>query len=223
MRIFKYILMCVMATVLVASCDDDSEGFKYGDFNYDMVTYSGEYDSQSVFTFQSYDDSPLITLTASNLSNPEMKVGQRLLLNYIVDKDFGDNHKAITVNGYSKITTDTILILPQEVIDTLKRDKVKLRSVWRTGNYLNVRCDVQYTEKARRLFLASTGEPDESGLVQAYQIQDLMDAPTYYWFGTYFSYYIAPVWENVECKAFRFNIEDLTYPDVKYYDFLKEK
>jgi hypothetical protein len=49
-----------------------------------------------------------------------------------------------------------------------------------------------------------------------------MGAPTYYWLETYFSYYIAPVWEKNECKGLVYNVEDETYHDVKYYDFLKE-
>lgn len=222
MRLYKYILVCLVTTLVVSSCGDDNEGFEFGDFNYDLVTYSGENGSNSVFTFQSYNDSPLITLTAGNLSNPELKEGQRLLLNYIVDEDLGNNNQLVTVKGYSKITTDTILVLPQETIDTLKQDEVKMRSVWRTGNYLNVRCQVKYTEKPRRLFLATNGSIDDTGMVQTYQIQDLMGAQTYYWLETYFSYYIAPVWEDNECKGLRYNVEDVTYPDVKYYDFMKE-
>lgn len=221
MKRFRYILMCMLTAVVMVACGED-ELYEYGDFNYDLVTYSGEDGNRSVFTFQSYNDSPLITLTASNVSNPEMNVGQRLLLNYEVEDDLGNNSQLVTVKGMSKITTDTITVVTQAALDTLKRDDVKLKSVWRTGNYLNVRCQVQYTEKPRRLFLATTGEVGENGMISAYQIQDLMGAQTYYWIETYFSYYIAPVWDEDVCKGLIYNVNDLTYPDVKSYSFVKE-
>lgn len=220
MKGVKYILMCWLFMAVLSSCNDD-EPYSYGDFSYDMVTYAGENGGNSVFTFQSYNDSPLITLTAANLSRPGLKVGQRLLLNYIVNEDLGGNSKNVEVKGFLKVNTDTVTILPQETIDTLKCNEVKIKSVWRTGNYLNVRCLLEYTEKPRRLFLASTGLPDESGMIQSYQIQDLMGAQTFYWFETYLSYYIEPVWESGAGTGLRYNVVDLTYPDVKYYDFLK--
>lgn len=221
MKWFRYILMSIVAITIVA-CGDDGEGFDYGDFKYDMVTYSGEENENPIFTFQSYEDSPLIRLIASNIDKPELKVGQRLLLNYVEMSDMGHNTKLVTVNGMSKVNTDTIMIVKQATLDTLKRDAVKLKSVWRTGNYLNVRCLVQYTEKPRIMCLATTGNSDGNGMIEAYQIQDLMGAPTYYWFETYFSYYIAPVWEKNECKGLVYNVEDETYPDVKCYEFFKE-
>lgn len=219
--IFRYLIIGAFLLVMMTACGDN-DAVEYGDFNYNMVTYSGENDGRAVFTFQTYNDSPLITLYANNVDKPNMPVGQRLLLNYVVDEDLGNFMQRVTVNGYSKVNTDTIFVLKQEIIDTLKMESLKLRSIWRTGNYLNVRCQLEYTEKPRRMFLATTGEPDFDGLVSCYQIQDLMGATAYYWLETYFSYYIEPVWAAKGCKALRYNVNDLTYPDVKYYDFLKE-
>lgn len=217
----KHIIWSMLLLMTMTACGDD-DYVEYGDFSYDMVTYSGENEGRSVFTFQSYNDSPLITLYANNVGKPNMPVGQRLLLNYVVDEDLGNFSQRVTVNGYSKVNTDTVLVLKREIIDTLKMDNMKLKSVWRTGNYLNIRCQLEYTEKPRRMFIATTGETDEEGLVECYQIQDLMGAATYYWLETYFSYYIEPVWSVAESKGIRYNVNDLTYPDVKYYDFLKK-
>ncbi len=216
------ILAMIMLIATLVSCGDDEAGYVYGDFSYNMVTYAGESGENSVFTFQSYNDSPLITLVADNVSNPELNVGQRLLMNYIVEEGEGTEHQRVTVKGLSKVNTDTIRVVAAEALDTLKMDEMKLKSVWRTGNYLNIRCQLQYTEKARRMFLATTGETGADGMVKCYQIQDLMGATPYYWIETYFSYYIAPVWEQPDCTAIRYYLNDVTYPEVKYYDFLKE-
>lgn len=221
MNRLKYILIGVFTVLSMMACEDEKEVY-YGDFLYDMVTYSGEYDGYSVFTFQSYGDSPLITLYASNVSRPVMPVGQRLLLNYEVVQDMGNNTQVVQVNGLSKVNTDTVLVVKQDVIDTQKMEAVKLKSVWRTGNYLNVRMQLQYTEQPRLMCLATSGELDENSMVNCYQIQDLNGAETYYWLETYFSYYIEPVWSVANSNGIRYYANDLSYPDVKYYDFLKK-
>lgn len=221
MNRLKYILIGVFTVLSMMACEDEKEVY-YGDFLYDMVTYSGEYDGYSVFTFQSYGDSPLITLYASNVSRPIMPVGQRLLLNYEVVQDMGNNTQVVQVNGLSKVNTDTVLVVKQDVIDTQKMEAVKLKSVWRTGNYLNVRMQLQYTEQPRLMCLATSGELDENSMVNCYQIQDLNGAETYYWLETYFSYYIEPVWSVANSNGIRYYANDLSYPDVKYYDFLKK-
>ena len=80
MKGLKYILVYLLVVIILPSCKEEEEPFNYGDFYYDMVTYVGDNSGKSVFTFQSYNDSPLITLTASNVSKPGMVKGQRLLL-----------------------------------------------------------------------------------------------------------------------------------------------
>lgn len=221
MKFVDKILLLALVAVAAVACGDD-EVYEYGDFSYNIVTYAGESGDNSVFTFQSYNDSPLITLVAGNLSNPEMNVGQRLLLNYIVDEGDGTQFQKVTIKGLAKVNTDTLRVVTAEALDTLKMDEIKLKSVWRTGDYLNIRCQLQYTEKPRRMFLATTGEVGAGGMVECYQIQDLLGATPYYWLETYFSYYIEPAWGNSDCTAIRYNLNDLTYPDVKYYDFVKE-
>ena len=220
MRRLVHILMCAVAVWSFSSCEKE-ESFNYGDFRYDMVTYAGENGKSSVFTFQSYEDSPLVTLTANNLTKSGLKVGQRLFLNYIVDEDVNETTKVVDVKGFSKVTTDSIVFVPQEVLDTLTRDKMKVVSAWRTGEYLNIRCRLEYTEKPRRLFLATNGEIDTEGVINAYQIQNLMGAKTYYWLETYLSYYIGTAWNNENCKVLRYNAPDWSYTEGRFFDFKK--
>lgn len=213
-------MMCMCMTSVLVSCDDD-EPYVYGDFFYDMVTYTGTEGNNAVFTYQSYNDSPLITLTASNIGEQSFPKGQRLMLNYVVDEDRGNNALLVTVKGMAKVNTDTITIVKSSTVDSLAKEPVKIESVWRTGNYLNVRLQVKYTEEARVMALVSDGSLDENGVINCYQIQDLLGATSYYWLETYFSYYIEPVLGKPECEGVRYYVNDLSYPDVKYYEFLK--
>lgn len=217
---FLHIVMFALVVLSFLSCDKD-EPFEYGYFRYDMVTYAGEKGKCSMFTFQSYEDSPLVTLTANNMSRPNMKVGQRLLLNYVVENDIDEASKTIEVKGISKVTTDTIVFVPQEVLDTLKRDEIKVMSVWRTGEYLNIRCQVEYTDKPRQLYLATNGAVDADGVLNTYQIQNLMGAKRFYWLETYLSYYIGPVWRLENVNGLRYNVTDLSYPEGRFFDFKK--
>lgn len=214
-----HIILCTCVSLIFSSCNDD-ESIIYGDFFYEMVTYSGTNGNNAIFTFQSYEDSPIITLTADNLGKQSFPTGQRLLLNYVINEDLGNNALNVTVNGMSKVNTDTLLFMTSSRIDTLAKDALKIESVWRTGNYLNLRVQLQYTEGARIMGLVSDGEINENGLISCYQIQDLKGQTPYYWFETYFSYYIDPGIENPNCQGFRYHVNDLSYPDVKYYDFL---
>lgn len=205
MRRFKYILMCLVTVVTFASCSDD-EPYRYGDFMYEMVTYMGSEDGRAVFTYQSYNDSPLFTLTASNMEAANANVGQRMLLNYVVDENLNNYKQIVTVKGMSKVNTDTIVVAKAHSHDTLNMSPLKIESVWRSGNYLNVRCQIQYTEEPRKMYLFTTGEVDADGVMNCYQIQDLMGAQTYYWVETYFSYYIKPAVNSEDCKVLRYNV-----------------
>ena len=204
----KYILMSVMAMGLLAACSEDDDAYSYGDFLYELVTYEGSEEGKAVFTYQSYNDSPLVTLTASNVKSVDAPKGQRMLLNYVIEQSLAANDQVVTVKGLAKVNTDTIAVVESSKLDTTKMDPVKVASVWRTGNYLNVRCKVLYTETPRMMALATTGEVGEDGALQCYQLQDLMGAQPYYWTETYFSYYIEPAISNADCKTLIYNVND---------------
>lgn len=212
----KYILLCLAAVVTFTSCSDDEEPYRYGDFMYELVTYMGAENDRAVFTYQSYNDSPLITLTASNIKSVGANIGQRMFLNFEVDEKLSHTNQIVTVKGVSKVNTDTIVVAKSHSHDTLKMEPLKIESVWRTGDYLNVRCQIQYTEKARKMYLFTNGEIDADGTLNCYQIQDLMGAQTYYWIETYFSYYIKPAVESQDCKVLRYNVND---EFTKSFDF----
>lgn len=213
---WKYVMMSMAMLLAFTSCGDDEDYFRYGDFMYDMVTYMGVEDGCAVFTYQAYNDSPLITLVANNYGESTLKKGQRLLLNYEVAEDFGNNHKVVQVKGVSRVNTDTIQVVKASRLETLKMDEMRIKSVWRTGNYLNVRCEVQYTDRPRYLYLATTGEMDADGVVNCYQIQDLKDGVPYYWLETYISYYIEPAMAVDGCKMLKYNVNNET---AKWYEF----
>lgn len=219
MKMWKYILMSVLALGILSSCSDDEDNFAYGDFLYELVTYMGSQDGRAMFTYQSYNDSPLITLTASNVKEVNAPVGQRMLLNYEVDESLSESNHFITVKGLSKVNTDTIVFVSFDKLETLKKEPVKIASVWRSGNYLNVRCSLQYSEEARVMGLATTGDIDADGVLKCYQIQDTKGAQLYYWTETYFSYYIAPATNLNDCKTLRYYVNDELRPNVKWYDF----
>ena len=158
--------MSVMAMGLLASCSEDDDAYSYGDFLYELVTYEGSEEGKAVFTYQSYNDSPLVTLTASNVKSVDAPKGQRMLLNYVIEQSLAANDQVVTVKGLAKVNTDTIAVVESSKLDTTKMDPVKVASVWRTGNYLNVRCKVLYTETPRMMGLATTGEVGEDGALQ---------------------------------------------------------
>lgn len=216
-------LLLGLFIIVVASACSDDKGYDYGDFHYDMVTYLGTDNGAPKFEFQAYDDSPFITLISSKTGTLDMKKGQRILLNYIIDKEESETMKMVTVRGYSKVITDTMRIAATSKLLPAKMDNIKLASIWRTGAYINIRCQVQYSEKPRQLMLIADLGTLNSSMVETYLIHDLFDATAYYWTPCYLSYYAGPAWNLLTCKTLRVNLNDLVYPSVKYYDFSKIK
>lgn len=81
----RHIRLCIPAIIMsgvMASCSTDDD---YNDriFYSSIVTIqSTDKASGTVFTFQRYDDSPLITLTAAGRTVDKGRVGSRALLYY---------------------------------------------------------------------------------------------------------------------------------------------
>ena len=144
-RLFDILLLvALLATVLVA-CSDDNEPSdeKQDNFRYDVVTYDGFSDGVAQFTFIPRLDAPEITYVGRMSENPKIKAGQRVLLNYFVPAEAKGAKQDVIINGVSAIFSDTLRYADKQRIDTISREAIRLSSVWRTGNYINLHAEVE--------------------------------------------------------------------------------
>ena len=141
MKRLLYITTTVLLMALAISCSED-EPYEYGDFRFDMVTFTG---------FDAVTDSLRFT------SRP----------------------------------------------DSVVMDSVRLKSIWRTGNYLNLSTEVKFTEGKRQLYLVMDKATWHSDTVRAYLAHNMLGEQAYFWRKCYLSFYIGAVWKLQSCKVLR--------------------
>lgn len=222
-KLLSHILLpAVIALVVSAmtSCGDD-EYYEYGNSSFDMVTYAGNGTAGDSYINYPVNDIAPVTLidAATNASSTGLKSGTRLLLNYAVNSRNSDGSLNITAKSYTKAITDTLRYVPG--ITPIPMDSVSLNSIWRTGRYINIYCRVKYTETARVMALVADYRTIRNDTVHCYLMHNMMDATTYFWRRCYASYDISSVWNLQSCKTVRIHIDDVNYPERRYYDFTK--
>ena len=216
------LLPAVIALVVSAmtSCGDD-EYYEYGNSSFDMVTYAGNGTAGDSYINYPVNDIAPVTLidAATNASSAGLKSGTRLLLNYAVNSRNSDGSLNITAKSYTKAITDTLRYVPGTT--PIPMDSVSLNSIWRTDRYINIYCRVKYTETARVMALVADYRTIRNDTVHCYLMHNMMDATAYFWRRCYASYDISSVWNLQSCKTVRIHIDDVNYPERRYYDFTK--
>ena len=213
-------ILLLMAILGLASCDKQEDIDRaYTDYRYDIVTYLGENDRGAVFEYLGHGDSAAIRLQ-SVVSVSEVKTQQRVLLRYeFADKASGPS-RDVNVYGCSAIISDS-LRQSQAAPDSLPRQEVKLRSLWRTGEFINLHCQVEYTGKARTFMLVADANTLADDTVHCYLVHDLRGERATFWRDCYASFNVGALWHRDSFHCLRVHLNDVTFPDTEYYDFIK--
>ena len=212
------LLACLPAMV---SCDKQEEiDRSYTDYRYDIVTYLGRNDRGAVFEYLGRDDSIAVKLQSQTNVNEDIKTNHRVLLRYnFVDLVPADS-RDIEVYSCNSIFSDS-LRQTQTAPDSLPQHAVKLRSLWRTGEFINLFCQLEYTNKARTLMLVADGKTLENDTVDCYLVHDLRGERGTFWRDCYASFNVGALWKRSYFKCLRIHVNDVTYPNTNFYDFNK--
>ena len=220
MKYLRHLTIMMFASLLaLASCDKQEDIDRaYTDYRYDIVTYLGLSDRGAVFEYLGRGDSTAVRLQSTVKVN-DVKAHQRVLLRY----DFADQatgaERNINVYGCSAIISDSLR--QTATPDTLPRHQVKLRSLWRTGEFINLHCQVEYTSKARTFMLVADGNGLDNDTVDCYLVHDLRGEQATFWRDCYASFNVGALWRKDTFKCLRVHLNDVTFPDTEYYDFNK--
>jgi hypothetical protein len=98
---------------------------------------------------------------------------------------------------------------------------VKLRSLWRTGEFINLHCMVEYTGKTRTFMLVADETTLADDTVHCYLVHDLRGEQATFWRDCYASFNVGALWHKDTFKCLRFHLTDVAFPDTEYYDFIK--
>ena len=219
----KHLTILILAFLFaLASCDKQEDIDRaYTDYRSDIVTYLGLNATGAVFEYLGHGDSVAVRLQSDvAFDSEDIKEHQRVLLRYdFTDKTVGDS-RCISVYSCTAIFNDS---LRQSSIapDSLPAREVKLRSLWRTGEFINLHCQVEYTGKARTLMLVADEKTLADDTVYCYLVHDLRGEQGSFWRDCYASFNVGALWHKPTFKCMRIFINDLTYPEIASYDFKK--
>ena len=221
MKLHHLAISLIAALLALASCDKDEDIDRaYTDYRYDIVTFLEHNTKGALFEYFGHGDSAAVKLQSNVDLGDEVKANQRLLLRY----DFADNsasdYRNINVYSCSSIISDSLRQTGAPP-DSLPMHEVKLRSLWRTGEYINLHCQVEFTNTARTFMLVADGTTLDNDTVHCYLVHDLRGEHGTFWRDCYASFNVGAVWKRPTFKIMRIHLNDKTYPDTEYYDFIK--
>jgi hypothetical protein len=214
-------ILLMMALMALAACDKQEDIDRaYTDYRYDIVTYLDQNDVGAVFEYLGHGDSAAVRLQSSVDISEDAKAHQRVLLRYdFADKATGDR-RDINVYACNTIISDSIR-MTMDGPDSLPRHQVKLRSLWRTGEFINLHCQVEYTGKSRTFMLVADGNTLNDDTVHCYLAHGLRNVEGTFWRDCYASFNVGALWKRPSFHCLRLHINDVTFPDTEYYDFTK--
>ena len=211
-RHVTHLLLALLAlTVLTAThaCGNDDLDPAYTDYRIDIVTFLGTTpDGQVTCEMERRGQLPMVTITSQGLTLPKaLTTGERVLLRYAPPADTAARHWAVNAYGLTRIISDSLRYTVQPLAHYLQNNApVKLRSLWRTGNYLNLHCQLEYTGKSRHFYLLLDSATARADTLDCYLVHNVFGDTTYYWRECYASFYVGAVWQRENCRALRVHI-----------------
>lgn len=221
MKLHHLAISLIAALLALSSCDKDEDIDRaYTDYRYDIVTFLGQNATGAVFEYLGHGDSASVRLQSRVALSEEVKTNQRVLLRY----DFADNtasdHRNVNVYSCNGIVSDSLRQTGASP-DSLPMHEVKLRSLWRTGEFINLHCQVEYINTARTFMLVADGQTLSNDTVNCYLVHDLRGERGTFWRDCYASFNVGALWKKPTFKVMRIYLNDKTYPNTEYYDFNK--
>lgn len=220
------LLALLLAVAALSAChDSDDDDTRIVEWRYDFVTYMGYSGSTATFEYLGRGDSAAIVLRASGLDKPgHLATGQRVLLYYTVTGTLSPGVRDVQARYYTSgnVASDSLRVNTKPV-EQYAMHPIKLRSLWRTGGYINLRGQVEYTGHPRQLYLMADGTTLDSDTVDVYLVHDLMQGQdsTRFWRNCYGSFYVGEAWYKPSCRVMRVHVRDVVRPQATCYDFAK--
>ncbi len=184
-----------------ASCEKGIE--RMDNFLVDFATIKKYPDR---FSLKLDDSRELIPNNRSGFSGND---GQRVVVNYTPL-----NNDTVKVNSISQIFTGQVE--NKGNAELVKSDKVKLQSVWVSGNYLNVVFESEYYERDHSLGLLQDSKSDD---VNLYLVYSRNDDPPGYQRKVYASFSLLPINSDMdEDVTFTFFVD--THFGLQSYDLI---
>ena len=219
------LLALLLAVAALSACHGSDDDTRIVEWRYDLVTYIGYSGRTATFEYLGRGDAAAIVLRASGLDKPgHLATGQRVLLYYTVTGTPNPGVRDVQARYYTSgnVASDSLRVNTKPV-EQYAMHPIKLRSLWRTGGYINLRGQVEYTGHPRQLYLMADGATLDGDTVDVYLVHDLMQGQdsTRFWRNCYGSFYVGEAWYKPSCRVMRVHVRDVVRPQATCYDFAK--
>ena len=174
----------------------------------EIVTYEGMRDGKSVFTFRKVDDSPLITLTSRQTFDEDIAPGTRMLIGYTNSTNEPFVSGPVDLYMARRITQSAAVTTWEDVYDLWDIDPVWLNSMWRSGEYINLRVRLTYTTEPRLFALVLEPRTAQTEWPTFYVAHVMTEYPDYHDREYYASFDISEFRAKEGIKGVRVVIND---------------
>lgn len=205
-RIIEIIAIALLATMAI-SCEKNDDGIKDYPYNMDIVSCLPQTNSIYFEQILPYDQGCVLLIPDPAITG-NVEKGQRVLMQYYDKGNVDSVTKSIEVIQVASILSDTIENLALDSINTFKNDVLKLTSMWRTGDYLNLNIMINYSSRPHGLSLLYDLNQNMTDTLDVYLRHNDNGDPMGYWAQTYVSYYI-PNFNNYQVLRINTKLYDM--------------
>ncbi|HIZ26912.1 NigD-like protein [Barnesiella sp. An55] len=203
--------------LLLATTACEKEEDIYGVFYLDIVTCH-HHDGNTYFTHQATDSAPMDTLYPTETPNESLTAeGVRVLLQYKPLESLGENRERIEIQALSAIHFDTLRLVSHEQLAQLPNDTLYLQSIWKTGDFLNLRYRIDYHSRPHGIRLVADESTLESDTLKVELRHSRNDDPEGHWTNLYSSFNIE-AYRSRPYTTLQVYVNQVNF-DYKYYYF----
>lgn len=219
MRQLLHTLAMAIALLLLVACSKEKTiSEAYTDYLYDVVTYTGNDPSTgwACFELVGRDVAPSIMLRGNLKLDSTVVPPKRVLLRYaFADDNTTASTRNIKMYGVTSVITDSLRVIKGPV-KIFAQHPVKMRSAWRTGDFINLHCQVEHTGKPRTMMMIIDDATRYQDTVHCYLNHDLRTDTAYFWRECYVSINVGNVWKRTQCKTLRLHVNDANRGTLTY-------
>ena len=223
----RTIILAIVALLALTACDRNHDGNLDPAFETelaDIVTYTGvDQDNHATFRLDQHDDEPSVDLYTTVAAPNKVQLNDRVLLYYAIKHRAADgSYWDVDATGLSRIFSDSIRV-NSNPLDTYSMRPIKTRSVWRTGEYINLHGQLEYTGKSRLMYMMIDRDTKYNDTVDAYLVHDLLNTPSdsiFYWRDFYLSVNVGALKSpQAPCHVLRLHINTPDKPQPTIHNF----
>lgn len=186
-----------------------------------IATFEGNTPEGARFSYTPQGDEPAVGLQAqATLDTVNIHTGERVLLTYLPHKDTG----LISVINVARVNNGKVQMKDAETLQGWDADPLFVEALWRTGQYLNLRCKLLWAPEPRRYNLevdSNAIDNDIPDVYIAHAIPDSTNRTTAYMASNYASFDISTLWDNPRVRGIKVHVNNSNLPDKIEFIFIK--